>query len=164
MAANESGMVQTANALGRLIFGIALLAVLAGIGFSFWPKIKAAYLDGAISTQAQPTQPAADTSAIDRLKAENAAIQAQLNAARAAQQQVVVQKPAAGEAPQPVSIPAQPAPVVPGLDGVPVDQAVAPPPAPIIIVHQVSADGAHQTVTGSGACKVTRVAARCGDK
>jgi hypothetical protein len=68
---------------------------------------------------------------------------------------VIVQSVPAGQAPQPVTIPA-PAPVV--------DSAIEQPqaPAPIIIVHQTSVDGTRQSVTGSGACKVSRVAARCG--
>jgi len=69
---------------------------------------------------------------------------------------VIVQQVPAGEAPQPVQVQPQPAPVV-----APNAPAVEPAPRPLIIVHQVSADGQHQVITGSGACKVTHVAARC---
>ncbi len=70
---------------------------------------------------------------------------------------VIVQEVPAGQVPQPIQVqPAAPAPVQ--AENAP---AVEPAPAPIIIVHQVSSDGAHQTITGSGACKVAKVAARC---
>jgi hypothetical protein len=70
---------------------------------------------------------------------------------------VLVQSVPAGEAPQPVQF--QPAPdPAPQPAAAP---AIEPAPRPLIIVHQVSQDGAHQVITGSGACKVAKVAARC---
>jgi hypothetical protein len=75
------------------------------------------------------------------------------------QMPVIVQSVPTGQAPQPVTIPA---PVVaPVVDSV-IEQPQQAPVAPIIIVHQTSADNTRQSITGSGACKVSRVAARCG--
>lgn len=68
---------------------------------------------------------------------------------------IIVQQVPAGQAPQSIIVP-QPAPVV-DPSGAVVEQ---PAPRTIVIVHQVS--GSHQSITGSGACKVARVAARCG--
>src|SRR5258705_8245999 len=85
---NESAAYRAASAAGRLFVGILVVLVLLGIGYSFWPKIKQAYYDGgAITTNAQPTQPPpaqpdAGKAELERLRAQNAAMQAQLNAAR----------------------------------------------------------------------------------
>jgi cytoskeletal protein RodZ len=75
----------------------------------------------------------------------------------AARQDVLVQSVPAGEAPQPVQFQPAPAPAIQPANA----PAVEPAPRPLIIVHQTSADGAHQVITGSGACKVAKVAARC---
>ena len=69
---------------------------------------------------------------------------------------IIVQSVPAGEAPQSVQF--QPVIAPAPTDSAPVAE---PAPRPLIIVHQVSADGSHQVITGSGACKVTKVAARC---
>ena len=163
MATNESTAYRAASAVGRFLIGLVTLAVLIGIGFSFWPKIKAAYYAAPPSIEVQQTSPekaAVDTSEIDRLKAQNAAIQAQLNTARS---RTIVQEVPAGQSPQTTTINTPPAPDTSDTttNGAPAE----PPPAsaPIVIIHQVSADGSHQTVTGSGACAVAHgVARRCG--
>ncbi len=64
---------------------------------------------------------------------------------------IVVQQVPAGEAPQPVQF--QPV-------AAPADSA-EPAPRPIVIVQHVN-DNGNQSITGSGACAVARVAARCG--
>lgn len=76
---------------------------------------------------------------------------------------VIVQSVPAGEAPQPVRVAPQAVPAAaPAVEGQPAP-APAPAPRPIVIVHQVSQDGARQTITGSGACAVAAVGARrCG--
>jgi hypothetical protein len=71
---------------------------------------------------------------------------------------VLVQSVTGGEAPQPVQFQPAPAPAPVQAENAP---AAEPAPRPLIIVHQVSQDGAHQVITGSGACKVAKVAARC---
>ena len=161
MAANESS-----RGSGNMIVVLAALVILGGIGFSFWPKIKAAYYatpdqqNILIATQ-QPAQPDTGKAEVDRLKAQVAAMQAQLAADRS---KVVVQTVQQGEAPQQVAAPAQqPAEVqVDTSSGnQPSDAVPAEPPArPIVIVdHQT--DYGHPVITGSGACAVATGARRC---
>lgn len=160
MATQESSY-HAAGMVGRFMVGLAAFVVLLGIGYySVWPKIQATYQSGV--QRPVPTTAAVETSEIDRLKAQNAAIQAQLNAARAAQQSTIVQQVPAGEAPQPIHV--QSAPQVPVENGSAPAEA-APHARPIVIIHQTSADGTRQTITGSGACAVAaKGARRCGDK
>jgi hypothetical protein len=67
---------------------------------------------------------------------------------------IIVQTVREGHAPQPVSVPAQPAPVD--------SPAAAPAQKPVVIVlHQNDGHGA-PIVTGSGACQVGKGARRCG--
>ena len=149
MATSER--THSGGGFGAALLTMAAILVILGIGYAVvWPKVKAAYQAAPATIDIQPTAPPANTGELERLKA-------QLNAARATQQRPIVQEVPAGEAPQPITVSAPPAPS--GNSAPAVEQA---PPAPIVIVHQTSSDGAHQTVTGSGACKVSKVAARCG--
>lgn len=127
-----------------------LFAVCGVTIFLAWPELQGRT---AVAPSAPTTAPARDTGELDRLKAQLAAMQAQLR------DQVIVQEVPPGEAPQPIQVQSAPAPAQPENNAAP---PPAPAPRPVIIVHQTSTDGAHQTVTGSGACKVSRVAARCG--
>lgn len=136
----------------NVLFVMVGIVVLLGIGYTYWLKNQAIYQSTPVQVQQAAPQPAPV-----RVQAAPAPIYQPAP--------VIVQQVPAGEAPQPVQVqPAsQAAPPAPVDSSAPV-QEVAPAPAPIVIVHQVSQDGSHQTVTGSGACKVARVAARCGDK
>jgi hypothetical protein len=140
---------------------VVTIIVILAIGYTFWPQIKATYYEQSAAPAAQPT---ADTSELDAVKAQLLKLEAELRAAKAAQnvRPVVVQSVPQGEAPQPMSIPApapQPAPIV-DASGTVVEQLA---PAPVVIVHQVSADGTRQSVTGPGACAAGgNVAKRCG--
>lgn len=158
MATNETtrdgsgGALKTISQFVGILVGIAtILAIYVFV----WPQIKATYY---ATPTAQPTQPAADTSALDRLKAENAAMRAQLNAAPAAPQSapIIVQQVPAGQAPQPLVIPEPAAP--PADSAAP---AAEPAPRPLIVVVRQN-DSGQTVVTGSGACKVGgSVAKRC---
>ncbi len=126
--------------------GTLVLLVFAGMAYQMWPNIKAQYY-GTEPAQVQQPAPALIVPTPVRLPAP---VYVQAPAP------VLVQSVPAGEVPQPVQLQPQPAPVQ--AENAP---AAEPAPAPIIIVHQVSADNSRQTITGSGACKVAKVAARC---
>lgn len=157
MAVQESstrgGIGSAIDTFLKIMLSLLGIVVLMGIGYVYWPQIKAAYYTAPAAEQGTAPAPTADTSALDAMKAQIKRMEAQLAAAQ--QPPVIVQSVPDGQAPQSVTITA-PTPATDTM-GAPVEQ----PAAPIVIVHQVSADGAHQTVTGSGACKVSRVAARC---
>ena len=134
-----------------ILVGVACLIVLAGIGYSYLPKIRAAY--ESTPNQVQQQAPAQAAPAPVRVAPQPVYQPAP----------VIVQQVPAGEAPQPIVVQPQPVQAAPQpIDSsAPVVEA-APPPAPVVVInHVTSADGSHQTVTGSGACKVTKVAARC---
>lgn len=127
--------------------GTLVLLVFAGMLYRMWPDIKAQYYGSAPVQIQNALPPALIVPTPVRLPAP---VYVQAPAP------VIVQQVPAGEAPQPVQVQPQPAPVQ--VENAP---AAEPAPRPLIIVHQVSADGQHQVITGSGACKVTHVAARC---
>jgi len=142
----------------KIFASVATLILIAGVGYMCWPQIRAAYFAEAGAVTVTTLPPSATE--LDTVKAQMQRLEAELRAARAQQADpaVIVQSVPAGQAPQAVTIPApQPQPAVDAAGTV-----VEVAPQPIVIVHQVSADGAAQTVTGSGACRVSRVAARCG--
>ncbi len=138
-----------AGMVGWGLIGLIVLAVIAGMGYLVWLDIRAQYTTApaqAAATQAPAIAPVAP------VVTPRVIIQ---------QAPVIVQQVPAGQAPQPVMInaPVQAPQPVMDSSGAVVEQPV---PAPIIIVHQTSADGTHQTITGSGACKVGgSVAKRC---
>ena len=135
-----------AGMIGWGLIGVLCMIVLSAIGYLALTDIRAEY-----TTDSAPAVVATQAPAI-AVPTQRAYVQ---------RAPVIVQSVPAGEAPQPVTIPA-PQPIAPPVvdsSGTAVEQ---PQPQPIIIVHQTSADGAHQVITGSGACKVSRVAARCG--
>jgi hypothetical protein len=72
-------------------------------------------------------------------------------------QPIIVQMVPAGESPQRVTI-TEPNTSVDATGNT--ESPVVQPQ--VVIVHQTSADNTRQSITGSGACKVSRVAARCG--
>ena len=143
MTTNTPARSSAGNTLVNVLFvGFVLM-----IGYLLWPFVVAQYYGRTPVEQA----PAAAPALIVATPAPRPApVYVQAPAP------VIVQQVPAGEAPQPVQVQPQPAPVV-----APNAPAVEPQPRPLIIVHQVSADGQHQVITGSGACKVTHVAARC---
>jgi hypothetical protein len=144
------------------VFMLVALVVILGIGFAFWPKIRAAYYATPPAASEPPAQPTADTSALDAIKAQVLRLEAQLAAAKA-QQQVIVQPVAPGEAP-----PAEPKAHTPASTdrdvststGDTTGKPAKPAAAPIVIV---SHEGYQQPViTGSGACAAAKGARRCG--
>src|SRR6188768_1442364 len=132
-SSRQGGSVMT------IIVGLGCLIVLAGIGYSYLPKIKAAYQSAPIQVQQAPAQAAPAPVRVAPQPIYQPA-------------PVIVQQVPAGEAPQPIVVQPQPVQAAPQpVEGAPVVEA-APPPAPVVVInHVTSADGSHQTVTGSGA-------------
>lgn len=158
MATQESTLGRKVSSAIGILFTLLGILVLLGIGYAFWPKIKAAYYAAPITTQVQPTQaPVHDDTS--ELRAQLAALQAQLNAAQRVPPAIVQTVPE-GEAPQLVSVPAAP----PAAPDAPPAEAAPPPPRLIIVLHENDNHGA-PIVTGSGACQVAaKGARRCGGK
>lgn len=157
MVRNESSMGRAAGAFGRFLVGLAALAVLGVIAFSFWPKAKAAYYAIPAQAQTPAAQPADDSTAreLAQLKARLAA----------AEQRFVVQGVPEGQPQQNVTIPSTPpAPPLNTTDGGDSSAGSAEPPAAplLIVIHDNATHGA-PIVTGSGACAVAaKGARRCG--
>lgn len=163
MSANET--TQTNGRPGGFLNTIALMvAIVAAVGILYanWSQIKATYY--AVPAK-QETAPTTDTTELDKVKAQLEKLQAELRAAQNARPvspPVIVQSVTDGQSPQRITDNVRPTAVPSGDPGNVADPLIAAP-APIIIVHQTSADGTHQTVTGSGACGVGgNVAKRCG--
>lgn len=133
-----------AGTLGWGLVGLVCLIVLSAIGYLAWGDLRAR-----IAAEMQPTSAPIIIVATPQPIRPPAPARIQAPA-------VIVQQVPAGQAPQPIILP-PPAPIVQAVDA----PAIEPPPPPIVIIHNVSSDGAHQVITGSGACKVARVAARC---
>ena len=144
MTTNTPARSSAGNTLVNILFvGFVLM-----IGYLLWPFVVRQYYGTPVPVEQAPaTAPALIVATPVRVPAP---VYVQAPAP------VIVQQVPAGEAPQPVQVQPQPAPVQ--AENAP---AAEPAPRPLIIVHQVSADGQHQVITGSGACKVTHVAARC---
>lgn len=145
MAAQESSV--RGGGFGSALLTMIAIVVLAGIGFSFWPKIKAAYESAPIQVQQAAPQPARIPERAPAPVYQPAPI--------------VVQQVPQGVAPQPV----QAQPVQHAAPASAVDQPAEPQPAPVVIVLHENDNHGAPVVTGSGACAVAaKGARRCGDK
>jgi hypothetical protein len=131
--AKEGGGGWLKTAAGIVMSLIITACIVAATLFDYRP-FQAQSTTKQEAATAMPTQPARATSAPEPTPI------------------IIVQTVREGQAPQPVSVPAQPAPV---------DSPAAAPKPQIIVLHQNDGHGA-PIVTGSGACQVAKGARRCG--